>query len=116
MRATIFVLLLSIGQILATNTYSQTTRLSLDLKNTSVKDLLEKIEDQSEFYFIYDATVVDVDREVNVKFTNQLIPSILDEVFKESGIVYKITDRQIALTVENPVNTEQAKSISGKVT
>lgn len=117
MRATLFVVIISITQVFATHTYSQSTRLSVDFKSTSIKKILSDIEDQSQFYFIYDATVVNVERKINIELENKLIPEILDEIFKGSNVVYKIDDRQIALSTASPVvKAQQTKSVSGTVT
>jgi TonB-linked SusC/RagA family outer membrane protein len=118
MRATVFAILVSVTQILAVNTYSQNTLLTLNLKNTMVKDVLGHIQENSEFFFIYDASVIDVQKEISIKAKNKLIPEILDEIFREMNVVYKIDDRQIALTKTNPLITEiqQQRTISGTVT
>src|SRR5665648_921678 len=87
MRITFFFLVLSIAQVLATNSYSQNTRLSLSLKNVTAKTVLSQIEDQSQFFFIYDATVVDVERKVSVESTNELITTILDELFEGTNVI-----------------------------
>ena len=117
MKATIFILLISITQVFAVSTYSQNTRLNLSLKNTSIREVIKEIEQQSEFYFIYDATVVNVEKQVNVEFKDKLITDVLDEILVASNIEYKIKDRQIALTAKKEVNDiQQEKTITGKVT
>ncbi|WP_346854548.1 TonB-dependent receptor [uncultured Draconibacterium sp.] len=117
MKATIFILLISITQVFAVSTYSQNTRLNLSLKNTSIREVIKEIEQQSEFYFIYDATVVNVEKQVNVEFKDKLITDVLDEILVASNIEYKIKDRQIALTEKKEVNDiQQEKTITGKVT
>ncbi len=50
MRITLFLLIASILQTFAINTYSQTTRLSLDFKNTKLVDVMDQIEEQTEFF------------------------------------------------------------------
>lgn len=116
MKATFFIILMSIIQVFAINTYSQSSRLSLSLKNVSTKTVLLQIEDKSKFYFIYDASVVDVEKIVNVESDNELINNVLDELFTGTDVVYKINNRQIALTTEPSSNNPQQKSITGKVT
>ena len=116
MRATLFVMILGIAQVFAVNTYSQSTRLNLNLKNASIKSILNQIENQSEFYFIYDATVVNVDRKISIESENKLIPDVLDEIFKDSGVIYKIKDRQIALSASiSNFTGQQTKTVTGKV-
>jgi TonB-dependent starch-binding outer membrane protein SusC len=118
MRATVFAIIVSVTQVLAVHTYSQNTPLTLNLKNTTVKNVLGHIQENSEFFFIYDASVINVQKEISIKAKNKLIPEILDEIFSGSNVVYKIDDRQIALTKANPlvIEIQQQKSVSGKVT
>jgi TonB-linked SusC/RagA family outer membrane protein len=117
MRPTFFIMIMSIAQVFAVNSYSQSTRLSLIMKNVSAKTVLSQIEDKSQFYFIYDATVVDVEKKVSIESENELITSILDELFEGTNIIYKITNRQIALTAESSSSEIlQQKTVSGKVT
>ena len=117
MRMTFIIIVMSVTQIFAANTYSQNTRLSVNLKNVATKTVLSQIEDKSKFYFIYDATVVDVERKISIESENELITFILDKLFEGTNIIYKINDRQIALTTESISSViQQQKSISGKVT
>lgn len=117
MRIAFFLVVMSIVQVLAINTYSQTNRLSLSLKNVSAKTVLQQIEDKSQFFFIYDATVVDVEKKVSIELTDESIAKILDELFEGTNIIYRINNRQIALTTEASlsVNDQQQRSVSGKV-
>ena len=48
MKISIFLFLLTFMQVLAIDSYSQKTKLSLDMKNATVEDVLNKIETQSE--------------------------------------------------------------------
>ena len=115
MKLTLFLLFFTISQIFAVSTYSQATRLSLDLKNAAVKDVLLEIENNSEFYFLYSNKLIDAERKVNVNVKNKRVDNILDEIFEGENVVYAINDRQIILSPEgmeinNPaVGSQQAK-------
>ena len=88
MRTTLFVSLILVTQAMATGTYSQNTRLNLQLSDVPVKSVFEKIENQSEFYFMYESHKVDVERQVSVSAKNKLVSEILDEIFENTDIVY----------------------------
>ncbi len=121
MKLTSFLLFFTISQIFAVNTYSQATRLSLDLKNTTVKDVLLEIENNSEFYFLYSNKLIDAERKVNVNVNNKKIENILDDIFEGEHVVYAVNDRQIILSPEGMVinntgdNAQQSKKLSGTV-
>ena len=119
MRLTFYVLLLATIQGLALNSYSQATKLNLNMENTTVREVLANIEDQSEFYFLYNSKIVEVDREVSINLKNKTINEVLDILFKDSNVKYTIVDRQIVLSAGNTnpnVSGSQQKEITGKVT
>ena len=44
MRFTIFILFLSLSQSFAINSYSQQTKLNLDMKNARVEDVIDRMK------------------------------------------------------------------------
>ncbi|MDP2889887.1 MAG: STN domain-containing protein, partial [Bacteroidota bacterium] len=80
MKLTMVLLFIAISQLMATGTYSQSTRISLHLKDAAVKEVLDKIEDNSEFFFLYNSKLVNVDRTVSANFKNQMIEDILNKL------------------------------------
>ena len=122
MRFTVFILLLSLSQAFAVNSYSQQTKLSLDMKNARVEDVIDNIEKNSEFFFMYNKNMVDVDRKVDIKVKEKNVNEVLDKIFANTDITYSIKDRQILLINSQMLGaakegvSQQQKSISGKVT
>lgn len=121
MKLTTFLFFFAVAQVFAVSSYSQATRLSLDLKNTTVKDVLLEIEGNSEFYFLYSNKLVDVERKVDIQLKNKKVDEILDIIFKGEGVLYSVNDRQIILSPEGMVikNSgdmfQQTKKITGTV-
>jgi len=121
MKLTSFLFFFAVAQVLAVSSYSQATKLSLNLKNTTVKDVLLVIEENSEFYFLYSNKLIDVERKVDVKINNKRVENILYEIFEGEPVVYSINDRQIILSPEGMVignlrnYTQQAKKLTGTV-
>ena len=119
MRLSIFFSFLFIAQSWATSSYSQQTRLSLNMNNVKVLDVLNEIEKSSEFYFFFAEKLVDVDRSVSISVKNGRIEDILQRLFQNSDVTYRVVDRQIILTKNKSQITQltdQEKAISGKVT
>jgi len=118
MRLSVFFLLLFVAQTFATVTYSQQTRLTFKMQDAKVIDVLSKIEDESEFFFLFNQKLVDVDRQVTVDAKNESIDKILSGIFENTNVTALVKDRQIILTTANleMVVSEQQKSVSGKVT
>jgi hypothetical protein len=97
MRLMLFMLFLSITQVFAMATYSQSTRLSLNLKNSTIKSVLYNIENQSEYYFLFNSKLVDVNRKVDIQVSNKSVEEILNELFKGQNVEFTIVDRQVII-------------------
>lgn len=109
------------------NTYSQQTKLSMDVDQITVKEVFDLIEKNSEFVFFYNENLIDVESKVSIKAEEEPIEKVLDKVFKGTTNQYKIYDRQVVIFKESkeksPIlndtqnNTEQKekKNIKGSV-
>ena len=117
MRATLLLMFLSVNQLFAIGSYSQNARINLNISDRSVKDVLAEIQNQSEFFFMYNSNIVDVDRKVDIRAENERIGSVLDKLFIGAEIAYTVLDRQIVLSSTKMLTEQQAtKKVSGKVT
>jgi len=116
MKLTFLCLLLSLVQLMANDGFSQSTRITLNLKDTRVEEVLMKIEEQSDFYFIYNRDAVDVNRKVDVSYTDKKISDILTGLFSGTDVSFEIQDRHIILKSSNSPSQQQKQTVSGKVT
>ncbi len=116
MRLTVFLILISVSQVFGGKSYSQITELSLNLKNVTVQQVLDEIEEQSEFYFLYSSKLIDVTRKVDVDVENRKIDEILDQVFTGTGVNYAVMDRQILLSSLEINPPASQLIVNGKVT
>lgn len=128
MRLFLFLLLAFVTSVTA-NVYPQSTRLSVDLQDATISQLINDIENQSEFIFIYYDGAVDLGKHITVKVTEQTVDKILDIVFDSTDNTYVIFDRQIVIgkkeslppleTIKKPiieVLEQLKKELHGKVT
>ncbi len=120
MKLTNLLILISVVTAFAGKTYSQTKKLSLSIENSTVKEVLGAIEDQSEFYFMYSSKVIDADRVVSVEVDDKKIDDVLNSIFYGTDVEYTIKDRIIVLATPELLSDEtfiapQQGSVSGKV-
>lgn len=115
MRVAVLLLFVVIFQVKADVLYSQTAQVSLNMKNTSIEDVLNEIEEKTEFYFLYNSKLVNVDRKVDVNLSNASIESVLKDIFNKTDVVYKIEDRQIILSKSDSGAgiTQQTRRLEG---
>ena len=108
MKLTVVFLVVFSLNISAT-VYSQTTKLSLNAQNQSIKEILYLIENQSDFRFIYESGKINLDKKVSVQVKEQAVEVVLKQLFNSEGINYEITDNNLILINPSP---EQLKAIS----
>jgi TonB-linked SusC/RagA family outer membrane protein len=118
MKITILLLLVSIASVFAVDSYAQATKLTLQLSDKAIKEVLYEVEEQSEFRFFYNENV-NVDKKISVDIKNKTVFDVLDEILDETNIQYRVIGRQIALYNETEGFTglsAQQSPVSGKVT
>ena len=116
MRITFFLLFLSMGISFANPSYAQKASLSLKMNRATVADILDAIEDQSEFRFYYNSKLVDTDREASIDVKNGNVFTTLDKLFAGSNVSYKVIEKDIILTVKHAETKNAAdKTVIGTV-
>ncbi len=116
MKLTVLLLLLSCVTIFANKTYSQSSSINLNMKNTTIKQVLSEIEDLTGYNFMYSEELIDVNRKVSIIATNQSINQVLKNLFTGTNVNYKTTNRIITLSPSNNSDvTIQNITIEGKV-
>jgi len=119
MKITILLLLTCVMNTIANNSYSQTAKVTLNLKNASVEEVLNEIEKKSDYYFLLNQKQVDINRRVDVVVENSPIKDVLARIFKNEDVNYLVYDRQIILTSKEKTfspEMQQQKKISGTIT
>lgn len=117
MRITTFLLLVCVFCSFAENTHSQNARVSINKKNATLDKVLNEIESQTDYLFIYN-NQVNVNQKVSVKVKSKPVASVLDDLFKNVEIRYAMEGTHIVLT-KNADNMnavqQQTKKITGTV-
>lgn len=117
MKLTTFLILLLTLNVFA-DSYAQTTKITMAMEQATVKEVIEQIENETEFYFMlkYDEHLMN--KHVNVTFNDADINDVLSQLFDADKYKYEIIDRYIAVTpiAENEMVVEDQSSIKGTVT
>ena len=106
----VFILLLSLS---VTVVRAQNSGITLNMQDATVAQVMKAIENQSHYVFLYKN--LDTSRKVSVNIRNKRIDEVLDIVFKDLNISYKIDNLQILLSQKESENKAPA-TISGFVT
>lgn len=116
MRNTLLLFLITAFQAFAGSGYAQSARVSIDVKNSSIKDVLRLIEENSEFYFLYNSEFIDVYQKIDLSVNNERIDEILSRIFDKTEVKTTVLDRHIVLTPVREKDAGQQGILTGKVT
>jgi outer membrane receptor protein involved in Fe transport len=114
----IWVLVLSSAlQVVAGNTksYSQTTKLNLHLKNSTLENIIWTIKKQTEFNFFYNTDDIKGVKRIDVEMDNATVEEILDKILHGTGLSFEIVHKTIILrkdSVKIPNEEPEKKKIN----
>ncbi|WP_282637134.1 SusC/RagA family TonB-linked outer membrane protein [Sphingobacterium thalpophilum] len=92
------------------NVFSQ-QKVSLDVQKAKLSRVLKMIEDQSDYYFVYNSTNENLNKEVSVNVTNGKVLDVLARLFKKSGLVYSVSKEGLVV-----ISQQQQVAVTGQVT
>lgn len=92
---------------------AQNQTITLNLKDVTLEQAINAIEQQSSYSFLYNKSVVDTDQKVSIDTKNESINSVMSKLLHSSKISYTIKGNQIVLTAASSTSTAESQS-SGK--
>jgi TonB-linked SusC/RagA family outer membrane protein len=98
--------------------YAQDTTVSVNMSDRPLYEVLEAIEKQTPFSFVYDANVVDVGFTVSVQVSGKHVFDLLNGLFEASDIAYTVIHNKIILSRKESLGLfrQEVKRVTGIVT
>ena len=118
MRISTFLLMVCVFCSYAGNAHSQNVKVSIRMNNVKLDKILNEIENQTDYLFIYN-NQVDINKITSVKVKNEAVAQVLDRILSGTGINYELEGTHIILTTEAIKDLhaqQQAKTVTGTVT
>lgn len=118
MKLTLITLFIFTGALWA-NVRSQTMRINLDARDATTHAILEDIEKQTDYLFIYNTEEVDLSRKISLQAKDKTVAEVLSNLFADTNIVYAMEGSNIMLMKKesHPASSPQRqRRISGKIT
>jgi TonB-linked SusC/RagA family outer membrane protein len=113
MKLTLLLIVLGAFQTFA-NSFSQTTEITLDLKNAPMAQVFHEIELQSDVRFLYINDVVQ-GKTITMNLENKNLEEVLDKLRTETKMKFTVLENNlVVITPSAPA--QQGVKITGKVT
>lgn len=99
---------------------AQVKQIVIDADGQSLSEVLKSVSVQSEYRFVYNNRVVDVNQKVTLRFSSTDIRKVLDRLLSGTGITYRMMDNQVALFPvdkdDKEGSSEKGRLVKGRVT
>jgi TonB-dependent starch-binding outer membrane protein SusC len=93
--------------------FSQSSNVSLSLKNKSVKEVLREVENHSQYRFLYNDDFLDLDRVLSIDIKNNTVENVLDQIFASANVSYQVLANN--LVVITPSEIRQQQRVTGVI-
>lgn len=102
MKLSILMLIVGICTISANNIYSQVAKYSFRMNQRPIKEAIQEIEKNSDYVFVLSDNIgKEIETKINLNAENDAIDNILERIFVNTNLSYKVIDRQIVVFKDN---------------
>lgn len=117
MRNTLLALFVFAGTAFATESYSQTMKVTVVADNVSTGKVISEIEKQTDYLFVYNVNEVNLKRNVKVNAQNKSVAEVLNKIFEGTDIYYAMEGKNIMLMskAKDGEAAQQANKVTGIV-
>lgn len=95
---TLFVLLFSIQTLSLVS--AQQKVVTIKMQAATVKELLQEIEKQTDYNFIYESDKVDLTKKIDIDIANKSVEDALTEVLTQMGLSYSLNNNLLLLRLK----------------
>ena len=130
MKITALFLLVALFQLQANNSYSQKSKISMNMKDATIESVFDEIEKTTDFNILYKNSILDIGKRISVNVDKVKIDELMELILKETNVSFEIRRKLIVLLENNktlnsgtsssssnaPKVQEQTMTVTGTVT
>src|SRR5574344_2834602 len=94
-KTTMLALLLLLGAVCAIPSYSQSKKVTISSNKMSMSQVIQEIEKQTDYLFVFNAEEVNLNKTVQVNAKNRPVADVLKSIFKGTKISYEMNGKNI---------------------
>lgn len=104
MKLVLVSLFLLTTSLFAMDATSQIARVSIVANNIQTQDLLQEIEKQTDYLFVYNKNEVNLKKIVSINADNKTVAEVLNQVFSQTDVIYAMEGSNIMLMKKGSAN------------
>jgi TonB-linked SusC/RagA family outer membrane protein len=112
------LLVFVLSTIFQVNAATYVQNVTLNIKNASLKEVLDVLRKQTGYHFLYRTEMLSQSRQLSINVTNAPLTKVLELCFEGQPFTYSINEKTIILREKpvSPINKVQQVRITGTVT
>jgi len=91
-----------------TGVFAQSSKIDLRIENSSLKEILNSIEKKSNFIFIYNSNIFNLNLKKSISVKDENIDKVLNLLFQGLNVSYKIDGQQVFIYKKDDVKKNEA--------
>ena len=103
----VFGLVCALAFSVSASTFAQNERVTFHLTDVSIKHVLNEIQKQTQLSFIYNTEQLG---HISVEARNEEVASLLDRIFANTGLTWKMQDAIILISQSSPCAKPQSQN------
>ena len=120
MKITIALILIALFPIKAVNILSQNALVNITKNSISIEELINSVESQTNYLFLYSEKEVDLSKKVRVSGNSKPVSEVLNQAFSNTDIIYSFNEDYISLRKKaelssSPVSQQSKKIVTGSI-
>lgn len=113
MKLSVFLFFCFVFSAIAENASSQNAKITLNKQNVAISEILNAIEEQTDYLFLYNKKNVDVNRTASVHASDKTVSAVLSEIFGGTNVSFTMEGKHIVLT-KHEVAVPQTGQAAGR--
>ena len=113
MKLTSLLLVVTLFQLHANETLSQNKKISIDMQDITIENVLNEIEQITDYKFLYEKNTFQADKIIKVSVKNEKLSKVLNKLFRDSNVSIIFLEKQIHIkqNKESDVPNEKVEPI-----
>jgi TonB-dependent starch-binding outer membrane protein SusC len=117
MKISFLLLTLTVMNAYSTSIFSQNAKVSINMQNATVRQVVGEIEKQGGINFLFNDNLPGLNQHVSVSFVDQPIKDVLEDALSQADMMYEEIKDGFVVLLTNPENSyKQQNTITGRVT
>ncbi|MDR0574410.1 MAG: TonB-dependent receptor [Tannerella sp.] len=112
MKISLFLFFFCTVAMFAENAHSQNARVTIKQHNVPLEIVLNEIENQTDYLFLYNGNQINVAEHVSVNVKNMPVNQLLKDLFLDSRVKYVMEGTHIVLSAEGTKSAEMPTAAS----